>query len=102
MKKNTVAINTSLLAEKKGKMTNSDIAEKIGYSERTIYNIEKGDRMKIDAAKKLANILNVPIDELIKDDVKLVDINDLRDLKIEIDKIEESAKKFKKIAKKYE
>lgn len=48
------------------KLSQSELAEKIGVSERTIYNYETKDRIpKIDTVAKIADVFGVTVDTLI-------------------------------------
>ena len=58
--------NLKIARVKKG-LTQKELADLVGVSSSTINRIETGKQIiKVDMLNKLANILEVPVDELLK------------------------------------
>lgn len=58
---------------KEEKLTQEELAEKMGVSKTTIVNYENGNRkVPLEVVVKLANYFNVPVDSLLNNDIKHV------------------------------
>ncbi len=67
--KDVIAYNISSL-RKFNNMTQSDLAEKLNYSDNTISRWERGEIIpSVETLQKISEIFNVPVDSLLRDNV---------------------------------
>lgn len=64
-------VHNLLKLRKKNKLSQEEIAIKLNVSRQTIFNWEKGESVpNLQQAKKLSNIFNISLDELVDNNVK--------------------------------
>ena len=75
-----LGLRVSYYRKKKG-MSQVELAEKVGLSEKQIYYIEKGEKgISIDKFVEIANALKVSPDDLLTDSVETTDKNNSTDV----------------------